>query len=433
MNRKLRPATGRLLALCLLLLALLSIALSTAHVMPAGAQTLPAPPPVPTPPATSTPISTPTPSPVPTATATPLTTPTPVQTPPAQATPAATATAAPTQTATATQTATPAPTATGTPAGSSCEIGVGNVSVSVALCGAGGAGPENSTSSPSAGPSCGGTLIPGTTTLCAGAGGTLGAQECSSLAGQSQSVACQTLPTSPGTQVCNSGLGPTIPIGLSCPAPTPTATPTPAPTPESYPLTIIVTAGDDLPRLPGRDNQPPVGIVVTRDGNQASVTLANNTTEPLDLSQTIVIQTAPDVIATGATATTGTTAVSGSQVVWSNLSLDSGQEASITLDLAATGGGALAAGGGPVIQSVTADGADAQTGEAVAEQATVGSATLSARAAGTYSCQGSSSGSNCQSHLPGAAVAAAPVWTGEALALLRRMAAGLGSLRGLRR
>lgn len=113
--------------------------------------------------------------------------------------------------------------------------------------------------------------------------------------------------------MCNSGLGPTIPIGLSCPPPSPTATPTP--TPEVYPFTLKVLSGDDIPRLPGREDQPPIGLVITRDGNQASVLLTNNTVDPLDLSQTIVIQTAPDVVAIGATATTGTTAVSSSQVV----------------------------------------------------------------------------------------------------------------------
>lgn len=253
-------------------------------------------------------------------------------------------------------------------------------------------------------------------------------QVCNNLLLPGQPVPCQALPAPSGDQVCNSGQGPTIPVGLSCPAPTAAPTATAMPTPETYPHTVTVTAGDDIPRIPGRENQPPIGVVITRIGNQATIAVTNNTIDPLDLRRTVIIQTAPGVVATSAVASAGATSVSGSQVVWSNLSLDSGQEASITVNLAATGGGPLAAGGGPVIQSVTVDGSDVQSGEAVAENSQTGAAAnLSARASGTYSCQGSSSGSNCQGSVPNQAITWAPGWLREAGKLLSHAAGGLRS------
>jgi hypothetical protein len=229
-------------------------------------------------------------------------------------------------------------------------------------------------------------------------------------------------------QICNNGQGPTIPIGLSCPDPTSVPMPTPIPTPVVYPQTVTVTSGDDIPRIPGRENQPPVGVITTRIGNQVTISIANNTLDPLNLQQTVDIQTAPDVIATSASATAGTATVqsNGSEVVWSNLSLDSGAEATITLNLAAAGGAPLPSGGGPVIQSVTVDGSDASTGEAVVEGSSVG-VTPQARASGTYSCQGPASGANCQSQVPGETIAGVPSWLSQALELAKR---AVDSLRG---
>lgn len=74
----------------------------------------------------------------------------------------------------------------------------------------------------------------------------------------------------------------------------------------------------------------------------------------------------------------------------------------------------MAANGPAVVQSVTLGGADTQTGEAVSEQAIVGSSAVSARAAGTYSCQGASSGFNCQSRSPASNIADLPAASGDA-------------------
>ena len=82
------------------------------------------------------------------------------------------------------------------------------------------------------------------------------------------------------------------------------------------------------------------------------------------------------------------------------------------------GAGTTVALSGMTIQNGTTagngGGVDALTGEAVSEQAIVGSSAVSARASGTYSCQGASSGFNCQSRSPGGSIADLPAAADDA-------------------
>jgi hypothetical protein len=214
-----------------------------------------------------------------------------------------------------------------------------------------------------------------------------GSEPCNNLFDPGQLASCGALPGPVGTQVCNNGQGPTIPIGLICPTPTELPTPTPSPTPVVYQTNVAVTSGSDLPLLPGHEGQPPVGVTVSQTGNNLTIGIAINTLDSLDLSHTVDITLDPGVDASGATATVGTTAVPGSEVQWNIASLDSGQTASISISLATTTG----QGTGSVVQSITVAGSDQQAGEEVGEIAST---------VATGGTQGSGSDPCCQIRVP---------------------------------
>ncbi|MGI8553868.1 MAG: hypothetical protein ACR2PL_24220 [Dehalococcoidia bacterium] len=101
----------------------------------------------------------------------------------------------------------------------------------------------------------------------------------------------------------------------------------------------------------------------------ASLTVTNNTTRFLNVQQTVVIDLDPSVSASNVQVSTGTTVIQGNQIVWSNFSLSSGQQATATVNLVSAGGGASIAMGGLAIRSVSVEAVDRQTGERVSEQA----------------------------------------------------------------
>jgi hypothetical protein len=85
--------------------------------------------------------------------------------------------------------------------------------------------------------------------------------------------------------------------------------------------------------------------------NPFTVTIHANQT--LNIQHSVVIDVGPNTQTTGVQVSTGTATIEGSQVVWNGFSLDTGQEASATVSLAATADAALSGIGPPTIQSVS--------------------------------------------------------------------------------
>ena len=195
----------------------------------------------------------------------------------------------------------------------------------------------------------------------------------------------------------------TPPTSTTAPAVTavPTNPPTPVPTTVVNNVNLSVSSGDNIPRLPGRDNTPPIGVDVNTNyssgGASSTITLSNNTVDGQNLTQTATIALAPGVQATSVTVSTGSAVVQGNQIVWTNFSLDSGQQATATVSVVASGGGALVASGAPVVASVQIAAVDERTGEAVTEQASA-TALLAAGGvgAGEYLCQAAAGSFSCQ-------------------------------------
>ncbi|MGI8552215.1 MAG: hypothetical protein ACR2PL_15740, partial [Dehalococcoidia bacterium] len=144
-------------------------------------------------------------------------------------------------------------------------------------------------------------------------------------------------------------------------------------------MTLRVNGGATIPRLPGAEAEGPIGIGITVSGSVVQTTLENNTTVQLDVTQTAVIDLAPGVAVASVQVSMGTTTVQGSQIVWSNFSLASAQQATATISLVATGGGAVVA-SAATIRSVSVEAIDTRTGERFSEQALPGAAALAAAA-----------------------------------------------------
>jgi hypothetical protein len=146
-----------------------------------------------------------------------------------------------------------------------------------------------------------------------------------------------------------------VPIGQACPTPTQpafigpviTQTPpvTPIPTPVPFPTNPQPQPVNQLPASISISGQNPV--IVTIRANQ-----------PLNILHSVVIDVGPNTQATGVQVSAGTATIVGSQVIWNGFSLDTGQEASATVSLAATGGMALTGNGPPVIQSISMEALD---------------------------------------------------------------------------
>jgi hypothetical protein len=75
--------------------------------------------------------------------------------------------------------------------------------------------------------------------------------------------------------------------------------------------------------------------------------------QPLNVLHSVIIDVGPNTQATGVQVTTGTATIEGSQVIWNGFSLDTGQEASVTVSLVASADAALSGMGPPTIQSIS--------------------------------------------------------------------------------
>jgi hypothetical protein len=125
------------------------------------------------------------------------------------------------------------------------------------------------------------------------------------------------------------------PTPPATPPPTPAATPTPPPpTPTPPPTPVSVTAGVQCPEATydGRGDPLP------RPGQTfgVRVTCRLTTTEATDFSATVVFTLGDEVRAVSATASHGTTAITGTQVQWGGFVLDANETATITIVLDVT-------------------------------------------------------------------------------------------------
>jgi hypothetical protein len=127
------------------------------------------------------------------------------------------------------------------------------------------------------------------------------------------------------------------PTPTATPSPTPAATPTPPPpTPTPPPTLVSVTAGVQCPdaAYDGRGDPLP------RPGQTfgVRVTCRLTATEATDFSATVVFNLGDEVRAVSATASHGTTAITGTQVQWGGFVLDANETATITIVLDVTPG-----------------------------------------------------------------------------------------------
>jgi hypothetical protein len=165
----------------------------------------------------------------------------------------------------------------------------------------------------------------------------------------------QPTPTAPVLVRCGSSF---IPAGQPCILPTPTATaqgtgsaqPTTPGTqvPVVSPTPTRPATGPVQP--PSTTAQLPASIAISGQ-NPFTVTIHAN--QPLNILHSVVIDVGPNTQATGVQVTTGTATIEGSQVIWNGFSLDTGEEASVTVSLTATADAALSGVGPPAIQSIS--------------------------------------------------------------------------------
>lgn len=141
---------------------------------------------------------------------------------------------------------------------------------------------------------------------------------------------------------------------------------------------VRVSAGNELPRNSGQENQPPVWITITTAGATAVVVIGNATKVPLDFTGTVVLNLAPDVTGTGVLVSTGSAVIQGSQLVWSGFTLSSGEIAPSIIQLASDGSTAQAAASSSAISSVDIEAKGTGSGVAVTEQAAGGGPAVTA-------------------------------------------------------
>jgi hypothetical protein len=101
---------------------------------------------------------------------------------------------------------------------------------------------------------------------------------------------------------------------------------------------------------PSTASQLPASIAISGQ-NPYTVTIHAN--QPLNILHSVVIDVGPNTVTTGVQVSTGTATIEGSQVIWNGFSLDTGQEASVTVSLTATADAALSGMGPPTIQSIS--------------------------------------------------------------------------------
>lgn len=117
--------------------------------------------------------------------------------------------------------------------------------------------------------------------------------------------------------------------------------------------------------------QPPATVTIS---GQNPVQLTIRANQFLDVTHSIEINLAPGVQATGVQVSTGSATIQGSQIVWNGFTLNAGDQASATINLAVTGGTTLTASGTPAIQNVLIQALDV-SGNPVLEQAPGGGPT----------------------------------------------------------
>jgi len=163
-------------------------------------------------------------------------------------------------------------------------------------------------------------------------------------------------------------------IRLAPPSPRITTPVTPVP-PGTGGTKVQVLQGNDVARRTGAEGLPPIGVrheILSSSPTQQveRVTLTNNMLNRADLGNTVIISSPPGVQASTVEVSTGSAVIQGDQVVWSGFSLESGAQASITVTLQATTGGALVGSGSALIQTVTVEALDSVSGQNVVERAT---------------------------------------------------------------
>ena len=192
-----------------------------------------------------------------------------------------------------------------------------------------------------------------------------------SCANGATAVAPATCPSTPVPQATPQ------PVSLSTPQPTPQPAPPVSSvycTPPlsttggaSCPFVIQVDSGNDIQRISGRENLPPVGIDLALNGTSLTVTLTNNTVDSLDLSHTHSLETPPQFTPTNCNVSSGTVTAQGRTATQTGFTLDSGATTRLTCTLQPTGGQALPSNPVDVVRSDNITGIDARTGEALAE------------------------------------------------------------------
>jgi len=127
----------------------------------------------------------------------------------------------------------------------------------------------------------------------------------------------------------------------------PQSTPAATPPPTRVPATAT-------PQRPVSGTLP--ASVTISGQNPLTVTIHAN--QPLNFTHSVVIDVGPNTQATGVQVSAGTATIQGSQVIWNGFSLDTGQEASVTVSLAVTGGDVLTGTGPAAIQSISLEALD---------------------------------------------------------------------------
>lgn len=139
-------------------------------------------------------------------------------------------------------------------------------------------------------------------------------------------------------------------------------------------LAVQVLAGNDIPRKPGCETKPPIAVIIdvgaaTANGATLVATLTNYTADRLSLQNSVVLDLGPNVQAANVQVTAGSAVIQGNQVVWNHFSLDSGEQASVTISLVVASGGSVVAAGAPLLRDMRVEAVDEQSGEPVLEQA----------------------------------------------------------------
>jgi hypothetical protein len=156
--------------------------------------------------------------------------------------------------------------------------------------------------------------------------------------------------------------------------------PTPPPAPPGSGGTVFgavrVLGGNNLPRNPGQENQPPVWLTLDTKGTSAVVTIGNATKVPLNFTGTVVIDLAPGARSVQVLVPTGTATIQGNQIVWTGFSLDSTQIVPAIVSLAPGGASSASGGSATAISEISIESKDQQSGTAVTERIAGGGPTL---------------------------------------------------------